>query len=490
MGNITTFVYDTHDRVIKEILPNKKEKSFTYNSDNTLNSFVQEDNSKIEFKYDKAKNLTQIIYDDEIIYYSYDSLGNILSAKNSNSCIKNIYDSNANIINQTQNCVTIIKSYDEKSNTLRYMNFLEKGFVYKREKKQLTSIETLYNTIKLEYDVNDVINKRVYPNGLEEIISYDENYNVSCIKTANETLNYEYNTIGQVIKKNEKEFKYDNLDRLIKTSTDEFTYDLAGNDLSNNSVYDASSYNLLQNELYTLTYDERGNLKEKINKLTNEKSLYLFNKKNQLLFYKRYNSNKLLDEYSFKYDAFNRRISKTYNNQTFYYVYDNLNIVAILDKNKELLATITHEEMIDKPLSITVYDNEYKKEESYKNLCLDEQYLLDKKNQKTYYYHRDHQGSIIALSNDSKEIIERFIYDESYGKIVKHEKLIETYNPYCYTSREFDSQELYYYRARYYDPTIKTFISKDPIEFLSGDYNFYRYVGNDPVNFVDPLGVV
>jgi len=48
---------------------------------------------------------------------------------------------------------------------------------------------------------------------------------------------------------------------------------------------------------------------------------------------------------------------------------------------------------------------------------------------------------------------------------------------------------LYYYRARYYDPSIGRFISSDPIEFQAGDFNFYRYVGNDPVNFVDPSGL-
>ena len=52
-----------------------------------------------------------------------------------------------------------------------------------------------------------------------------------------------------------------------------------------------------------------------------------------------------------------------------------------------------------------------------------------------------------------------------------------------------DTDELYYYRARYYDPTLERFISEDPIEFESNDFNFYRYVGNDPVNLVDPEGL-
>ena len=46
-----------------------------------------------------------------------------------------------------------------------------------------------------------------------------------------------------------------------------------------------------------------------------------------------------------------------------------------------------------------------------------------------------------------------------------------------------------YYRARYYDPTIGTFISQDPISFSAGDPNLYRYVGNNPLNQVDPSGL-
>ncbi len=100
-----------------------------------------------------------------------------------------------------------------------------------------------------------------------------------------------------------------------------------------------------------------------------------------------------------------------------------------------------------------------------------------------------HQGSITALTDSEGNIVESFLYDEAYGTILDHYKRVETYNPYCYTGRELDSQDLYYYRARYYDPSVGRFISSDPIEFLAGDTNFYRYVGGDPVNFVDPSGL-
>ena len=45
-----------------------------------------------------------------------------------------------------------------------------------------------------------------------------------------------------------------------------------------------------------------------------------------------------------------------------------------------------------------------------------------------------------------------------------------------------------YYRARYYDASSGRFISEDPVVFDGSDVNFYAYVSNSPVVFMDPLG--
>ena len=64
------------------------------------------------------------------------------------------------------------------------------------------------------------------------------------------------------------------------------------------------------------------------------------------------------------------------------------------------------------------------------------------------------------------------------------------------TDKEFtwqchDGTGLYYYNARYYDPTIGRFISPDPLIPGAGNpqaWNRYVYCLNNPLAYVDPLG--
>ena len=60
---------------------------------------------------------------------------------------------------------------------------------------------------------------------------------------------------------------------------------------------------------------------------------------------------------------------------------------------------------------------------------------------------------------------------------------------YGYTGREPDETGLIYYRARYSDPAIGRFVARDPVG-LQGGLNPYAYVGSNPVNLVDPLGLL
>jgi RHS repeat-associated protein len=108
------------------------------------------------------------------------------------------------------------------------------------------------------------------------------------------------------------------------------------------------------------------------------------------------------------------------------------------------------------------------------------------------YYHTDALGSVVALSDENGVVKTTYTYDPFGNTFVSGEA---SDNPFQYTGRENDQPVLsgvegglYYYRFRYYSPELQRFISEDPIG-LAGGINFYSYVGNNPVNWVDPYGL-
>ena len=98
----------------------------------------------------------------------------------------------------------------------------------------------------------------------------------------------------------------------------------------------------------------------------------------------------------------------------------------------------------------------------------------------------DALGSTVALGDSTGTLQTQYTY-EPFG--YETQTGLASTNSYKYTGREDDGSGLDYYRARYYHPRLQRFISEDPIGFGSRDVNFYAYVGNNPIDLIDPLGL-
>jgi RHS repeat-associated protein len=103
------------------------------------------------------------------------------------------------------------------------------------------------------------------------------------------------------------------------------------------------------------------------------------------------------------------------------------------------------------------------------------------------YFHSDGAGNITALMDGNQNVVARYEYDP-YGRLINKQGSMADANRYRFSSKEYVTQAgIYCYGFRFYEPNFQRWLNRDPIQ-ESGGINLYGFVGNNPVNFVDPYG--
>lgn len=357
--------------------------------------------------------------------------------------------------------------------------------------KRLEEQKVAGRSYRFGYDSQDRLERIMFPDGLQQTFTYDslnrlQNVSYPSMGTityeyglgdnqhtytvhfpGNRTMERQTDAFGEWV-----EVRHTQQDTTRWAET--FSYDGMGNiqSIERNGESFAYAYdglNRIRQENtpikgnYYYTYDERGNRKvmDRDNPPAVEEGTfdYTYTPLNQL---KTYTDNVQINA-SYTYYSDGLRATKTVNGTTTRYVYVNGRVIEELDENGNSKAR-------------NIWGNE----------------LLYRQDQTSglegYYFYNGH-GDVVSITDASGNETNRYDYD-IWGNILSRRESIS--NPFKYAGEIYDEETgLYYLRARYYDPSVGRFITKDTYE---GDItnplslNLYTYVHNSPLRYVDPSG--
>jgi len=92
----------------------------------------------------------------------------------------------------------------------------------------------------------------------------------------------------------------------------------------------------------------------------------------------------------------------------------------------------------------------------------------------------------MQLTNASAVVVKTYTY-EAFGALIAQSGSVV--NPYQFQTKQFSASTGFnHFGFRSYNPTVGRFTTADPLGFVNGP-NLYAYVGNNPLNWIDPWGL-
>jgi len=105
------------------------------------------------------------------------------------------------------------------------------------------------------------------------------------------------------------------------------------------------------------------------------------------------------------------------------------------------------------------------------------------------YFLKDHLGSIKVIVNEDGSVSSYTDYDP-FGLQLENRYTVNNEERYKFTGKERDEETSYdYFGARYYDSRIARWLQVDPLAEKYAGWSTYNYTMNNPLKYVDMLGM-
>ncbi|HTG32899.1 MAG TPA: RHS repeat-associated core domain-containing protein [Thermoanaerobaculia bacterium] len=464
----------------------------SFDSNGNLRRVIKPDGGIVDLQVDALGRITQVIYPAQpAVSYAYDGNGNRISMTDQRGTTYYQYDRQNRLTGTftplDTNFIPVFYGYDNAGHLTSLATPDGRTLLYAYNADgQMARVTDGANVTTYTYDATSGrLASQTLPNGITTTYTYDTDGRLTDVvhKSSSGALimgfHYVLNTVGQKISVTKQtpsgseltSYTY-NARGFLKSVTYPdgkqvtYTYDAFGNRLSTttvqgtsttvvNYVYDKGN-RLLKAGNEVFTYDGNGNL---IRRSSPERTVnYSFDARNLLT---------RVDDGSnpvtFEYDGDGNRIAKDANGQRINYINDTRGPITQVLVEADAAWQVQH---------------------SY---SYGEQRISRWSPSSSQFYLRD-ASSVAAVTDAATNLSEVYSYD-AFGLPTGS----AGGNQFLFDGEAFDPESgLIYLRARYYDPLLGRFLSRDPFagkRYKPDTINPYVFVGNEPVNKFDPSGL-
>ena len=530
----TKYVYDTKNRLISYTDPEGRTETYTYDCNSNLTKTVDKNGNTLKNTYDNQNRLTERTAKEKktgketVHTYRYNAYGDVAVQDDTQFVYGDVSGQVTKETTKLTKNKDVVKNYtyDSKGNKSTFSvkagedTKLSLSYEYDGSSRLISVKDSEgKQAVSYAYDTEGSLSERQAANGLKTTYGYD--YQNRLTSMTNETGKGVVSKYSSTYLKNGQKAEEVStvMDKNGKSTkkTAAYTYDMLGRITRETKT---------GKEDISYTYDANNNRKQMT--IGNKTTAYQYNKndellrtdtlhtdteKNDVVIYKNdKNGNQLAtvnrseipaEAKDTSYIDVDVTLGDNQLNDNVVNHYNALNqLTETLTKNYKVSFTYDAEglrtgKMVNGEKTVYVWDGDQVVMELSKGGAVQKRYIrgndlvyADKgENTEKTYYVTDMHGNVVQLLDEAGNVTKTYEYD-SFGNEVKPEKKDE--NPYRYCGEYYDKEtEEVYLRARYYEPGVGRFITRDTYTGESDEplsLHLYTYCENDGVNAWDPSG--